>query len=312
MKIESFYKLNKKISKLKIHSIDMLSWHLSKLILNNILPFYYKKKIGPLGKSARVYTNLEVIVSLTTFPDRMSTLPLVLGTLFRQTIRADRIILWLADSQYPDKETVSTYLEEYVKLGLEIRFCQDFRSHKKYYFSMLENPRSIIVTCDDDILYSEYMLERLLSTHAKYPNMIVCERAHEMRTRNGKVMAYQDWNYRARGATGPSKMLCPTGGAGCLYPPNTLSSHVFEQDVFKKICYYADDIWLKCMSYLVDTPVVLTGLDNPEIIDTIGTNKNGLAKINVEQNLNDKQFEAVTQYYKIEWKKTPNKLGGLE
>lgn len=299
--VDSFYRIAMIVSKLNIHALDMLVWHVSKKLLNMILPFYYKHSKLREGESPRKYTQTEVIVSLTSFPARMKTIPLVLETLYRQSIKADRIILWLADNQYPDKNAVKKQLRRYVEIGLEIRYCDDLRSHKKYYYSMMENPESIIVTCDDDIIYSEYMLERLLSTAQEYPDMIVCERAHEITFNDGKVADYDNWKYRARGVRGPSLLLCPTGCAGCLYPPKSVSSHVFDVEQIQQICFFADDIWLKCMSFMVGTKVVLTRINNPEIFDTEGTNKSGLAKLNVEQNLNDKQFQEVSNYYSIKW-----------
>lgn len=300
MKVDSFYKFNSQISKLNTHALDMAAWHLSKQILNRCLPKYFQKHEIVSGTSARAYTPNEVILSLTTFPARIYSVPLVLETLFRQTVKADRIILWLAEEQFPNKDA-DRILHKYVDLGLEIKYCDDLRSHKKYYYSIKENPESIVITCDDDILYSETMLERLLKTAKEYPGMIVCERAHEITFENGIVKKYNDWNYRARGTQGPSLLLCPTGGAGCLYPPNSLSPNIFDKDILKEICLYADDIWLKCMSYLARTPVIITRLNGPEIIDTCGTNQNGLARINVEQKLNDKQFIDVTNYYDIKW-----------
>jgi len=71
--------------------------------------------------------------------------------------------------------------------------------------------------------------------------------------------------------------------------------------VFKKICIYADDLWLKCMSFMKGTQIVLSESDIPEIIDVIGNKKNGLAKVNVEQDLNTTQLNNITKYYSIDW-----------
>ena len=69
------------------------------------------------------------------------------------------------------------------------------------------------------------------------------------------------------------------------------------------MCLGADDIWLKCMSFLQGTPIVLTGVNNPEIIDVRDNKKNGLARQNVEQDLNDVQLKAVTKKFDIDWGK---------
>ena len=290
------------VSKLKIHLLDMLVWHSTKTVLNLVLPHYYRVFHKTKFISPRIYTRNEVIISLTSIPKRIDTISVVLESLFRQTVKADKIILWLADTQFPDKQLIYSELSSFIERGLLIKFCDDLKSHKKYYYSIKDNPNAYVVTCDDDIIYSEHMLERLLQTSNKYPNAIVCERAHEITFLDGRVRSYADWNYRARGVRGPSCLLCPTSGAGCLFPPYSLSPHVFDCDQIKELCLYADDIWLKCMSYMIKTPVVLTRVNNPEIIDLIGTNTNSLAKVNVEGNLNDEQFKSVSNYYSIQWK----------
>ena len=43
----------------------------------------------------------EVIVSLTTFPARISTVWITIETIFRQEVMPDRIVLWLAKEQFP-------------------------------------------------------------------------------------------------------------------------------------------------------------------------------------------------------------------
>ncbi len=99
----------------------------------------------------------------------MDKIYITLESLFRQTIRPDRIILWLADEQYPDKKAVEMRLKKYKKLGLEIQYCDDLRSHKKYFYTMKKYPEAIVITADDDIIFSEDMLEKLLKTYLKYP-----------------------------------------------------------------------------------------------------------------------------------------------
>lgn len=44
----------------------------------------------------------EIIVSLTTFPARISTVWITIETIFRQEVMPDRIVLWLAKEQFPN------------------------------------------------------------------------------------------------------------------------------------------------------------------------------------------------------------------
>ncbi len=302
MRVKTAYQIEKSIAKFKIHALDMLVWHILRGWLNKRLPAYYRNHPAVVGKSSEQYTEKEVIISLTTYPKRMKTLPIVLESLMRQTVQPNKIQLWLAEEQYPEQELVFEQLAYFIGRGLEIKFCDDLKSHKKYYYAMLNNPEAIVVTADDDIIYPEDMLERLLLKHIENPNCVVAHRAHYMKKNENGLLPYNDWNYRAVGcAAGPDLYLCATGCAGCLYPPHLLSNHLFDKDVFKDICFYADDIWLKCMEQLNGVPVILTEVNNPEIISVADSSEGGLAQINVEDGKNDQQLKAVTEHYGIKW-----------
>ena len=46
----------------------------------------------------------EVIVSLTSFPARINSVEKTIRTLLTQTLKPDRVILWLAEEQFHNKE----------------------------------------------------------------------------------------------------------------------------------------------------------------------------------------------------------------
>lgn len=302
--VDKFYSFEKACSIIPIRKVRSAIWYVLKYCLNRYAPRYYHIHKRTKGIPASKYVDKEVIISLTTFPARMKTLPVVLESIFRQSVAADRVILWLADSQYPNKKEVSISLSKYIEYGLEIRYCEDLRSHKKYFFSMKEFPDSLIVTFDDDIFCPENMLERVLLTYKAHPDCIVSQRAHKFRfDANGELLPYGQCNNLARDCAEPSLNYIITGGAGCLYFPGSLSEHVFDKDVLKDKCFLADDIWLTCMAYIKGTKVVLTGKNNPEIIDVEDNKNNGLAIENVINDKNDIQLKAVTNYYNIKWVK---------
>lgn len=301
MIVDRAYNIQRFFVNTHIHAIEMAAWHFLRFYLNKRLPVYYKKHPVMSGKPCSGWTEKEVIISLTTFPDRMDTLPIVLETLFRQTVKPTKIQLWLADEQYPNKQAVDCQLRQYIDMGLEIQYCDDIKSHKKYFYAMLNHPDAIVVTVDDDIIYSETMLEKLLTIHKEHPTSIVAHRAHLMLKEHGVLLPYNNWKHCVKDCLELDLYLCPTGCAGCLYPPHSLSEHVFDKDVLKQICFYADDLWLKAMEYLHGTQVVLTAKDNPEVFTIMGSDENGLAKQNVQHSKNDEQIKAVTSYYNIKW-----------
>lgn len=302
MFVKSVYNFEKRIESFNIHKLSVATWYLLKCCLNFTVPIYYKLSRQKKQTSVRKFTDKTVIVSFTTFPARMKTLPIVIESLLRQTVKPDQFILWLADEQYPDKNQVNVQLKKFIEQGLEIKYCDDLRSHKKYYYSMQENPEAIVITVDDDVIYPEDMLEKLLKAHKLHPDCIIANRAHAMTfDNNHSPLPYSKWNTKVRKSNSPGITLCPTGCGGVLYPPKSLDQRVFEKDVFMEICKYADDLWLKCMSFLNGTMIMISENNIPEIIDVISNKKNGLAKINVEEDFNTVQLNDVIKYYGINW-----------
>lgn len=302
MLIDIIYDIEKKIEKHGIHKISVLYWYVARIILNVIAVRLYKKRSVVKNNRREEYTDKKVIISLTSFPARITNIWMVLETLYNQSVSADEIQLWLADEQFPDKKEIESLLAKYVDLGLRILYCDDIRSHKKYFYAMKDNPNSIIVTVDDDIIYPLFMLESLLAAHRTNPDCVICNRAHLMKTSNGKLRPYSEWETRSKKSrVNKGLLLCPTGCGGVLYPPCLLPDEVFEKQIFTEKCLYADDLWLKCMEYMNGIEVVLTDVDFPEVIDIIGDSKYGLAKTNVLENKNDLQVNELTDYYHIYW-----------
>ena len=72
----------------------------------------------------------QVIVSLTSYPARISYVHLAIKSLMLQSYKPDRIILWLAEEQFPDKK-LPKKLTDLCQYGLEIIWMQDIYGNKK-------------------------------------------------------------------------------------------------------------------------------------------------------------------------------------
>ncbi len=299
--IKFFYSIQTCIEKTKLSLVSKVSYRVFLILLRLLLPIYYKvtatTKTGVSDLNPA--KNKKVIVSLTTFPARIENLWIVIESLLRQNQKPDKIILWLADSQFKSQDSLPKKILKLKERGVEIRFCADLKSHKKYYYSMLEYPDDIIITVDDDLFYPENMIEQLMNKHAMYPKDIVCYRAHEITFNNSVVEEYSKWNLSSRNISGPSFLLMATNGAGALYPPNCLDPEVFNIEVMQKICLNADDIWLKCMGILKSTYTVKVYKNHSEFFSTRGSSETGLARENVTQGLNDIQLNLVMKKYRI-------------
>lgn len=268
-------------------------------LVKYLIPLGYKvsKRSVVLG-NINSKTNQEVVISLTSYGERVYQLHWCLESLFRQSISPTRIVLWLADTEYSES-TIPSNLKPFIKLGLEVRFCEDLRSHKKYFGSINLWPDAIIVTVDDDVFYPEKMLENLLESYYSHPSCISCYRAHSIKVDNDSVSPYLNWGFASPGIKGPSHNLVAVGVGGVLYPPSSLSSQVLDLDVFKEHCFYADDLWLKIMGYMRDSKVVKVSPYSKTLFSVQQSSEETLSQQNVLLGRNDIQLRALMNYYKI-------------
>lgn len=244
-------------------------------------------------------TEKKLIVSLTSYPARIGTLHLVLESIYAQTRKADEIVLWLAEEQFPQKmEDLTQELRSLAEEGrLTIRWCDDLKPHKKYFYALQEYSNDLVVTIDDDLLYSECLLENLYQSYLAHPDAISAVRAHLIVvSENGRIMPYCDWIQETDVCIHePSMQLFSTGGAGSLYPPGIFKKELFDKEVIKSTCLLADDLWIKAMALLCDVPVVVAQ-EFEELRYVPGTQTEALYHGNVDKNLNDVQLEQINQW----------------
>jgi len=247
----------------------------------------------------------ELIVSLTTIPERIGTVALCLDSLLRQSIKPDRLVLWLSESNEPGRPLISQTslpdnLLRLVPRGLEIRWCKDIRSYRKIIPTLHAHPKALIVTADDDIFYPRYWLKALYQAYQAEPQYVHCHRAHLIKYAvAGDAMPYQQWDMLANGYQGPSFDLFPTGCGGALYAPGHLHPDVLNEDTFVALCPKADDVWLKAMSILANVPCKKVASVTFPLIEVRIPNNRTLCSENFTLNGNDLQIKAVAERYDI-------------
>jgi len=263
----------------------------------------------------------QYIISLTSYGKRLvDIVPFALITLFNQSIRPDRILLWIANDE---KEYVPSIMEKLIEKGLEIHFCDDIKSYKKLIPAIEIFPDDYIITADDDLYYPKNWFEQLMIEHKKHPKKIVCHRANGIKVdEEHNPIPYVKWD----GCIRPSlyfasifmqeeqSVLChqlesvfPTGGSGVLYPPSCFHKDITNRELFMKLAPHADDIWFWAMAVINeeyfgdDSPytIIENGYSsNLQNIEPIQRNRNNaLWHYNCSQNGNDKQLKAVIEQY---------------
>jgi hypothetical protein len=191
----------------------------------------------------------NIIVSLTTHGKRIFDVSLVIESLFEQTVKPNKFILWLAEDEF-NETTIPLVLKRQQKRGLEIGFCKDIKSYKKLIPTLEQYPDQIIITVDDDILYPYDMIENLYKGYLSDTTCVYYCRGHKMTfDKRERLKPYNSWFFDYQGEE-KSLYVLPTGIGGVLYPPNYFHQDVLRTDLFTKLAPTADDIWFKAMTLL--------------------------------------------------------------
>lgn len=286
-------------------AINRILGMILKRIFDAFVPAYLKRTAQKAGYGLITEPRDETyIVSLTSFPARIDEIWITIETILRQSFKPDKIILWLAKSQFPDA-IIPESLENLKKRGLTINFCdEDLRSHKKYYYVMESYPEANIVTFDDDVYYPSNTLLDIIKLHQKYPKVICANRAHKITfTKKGLTNEYSKWKHNYKVISYPNHLLTQVGVGGVLYPPGSLHNEVFNTIVFKEICFHADDLWLKVMAIKKGTKVVTNKRYNKDFITITSSQKEKLVANNVFGGGNDEQLKRLLNHYKIDLSK---------
>lgn len=231
----------------------------------------------------------DLIVSLTSYPQRFPTLHLTLRCLLSQTIVPDRVILWVTAE---DAARLPASVTDLKTQGLEIRFCRDIRSYKKIVPALLAFPTAYIVTADDDVYYASRWLEQLVERAGE--RVIVCHRGHSVAFDDaGRLEPYSKWLFDVAETAG---MLFPTGVGGVLYGPKSLSPESVDEELFTTLCPEGDDIWLFWMGRRVGSTYIKTSNRWTEF-SWKGSQASALFLTNVGDGKNDVQINKIASHF---------------
>lgn len=270
-----------------------------------VMVYKQRKKIGV----TKVKRQQKVIASLTSYPARINTVWIAIETILSQSVKADEVLLWLADSQFPNGlENLPKELLAQTERGLTIRFCEDLRSHKKYYNALKEFPKDILIIFDDDMFYPKNCIKALLKLYKKAPDHIICTSSSVFYESN--IMNPIGWEQNLHKVIG-AQNLGINGCSGTLYPPGAFYNNVFEKENLKKFAFQADDLWLTAAAYMKGTKLASLRY-RPFPFPIHGSQKESLfMKNNFEfsEINNNTQWRDILIHYKVELKEWLSQYG---
>ena len=281
----------------KIRFYSLLRW-ITRLTANIVLPTCFR--ICHSNTELPNSTHQNIIVSLTSFPARIDKLWIVIECMFRQTVLPNKIILWLSKEQFQAMKDIPARLIAYQTRGLDIRLVEhDYRSHKKYLYTLQQYPNDILITIDDDLFYRSTMIEELMAGYKKQPKAIIAHYTHNIQYDKNTILPYNQWQNNVV----EGDFLFFGSGGGTLFPAHSLHKDVCSIETALQVCPNADDVWLNGMGRLNNTPIKHVG--RKEVyLPVLQRNTLRLFSLN-EQGGNDSQLKQLITYCIMQYHKNP-------
>lgn len=239
----------------------------------------------------------KIVVSLTSYGERLKTVYLTILSIMSQTMKPDKIILYVGEEsvQFINKKLLSLQNK-----GLTIiKNVENIRVHKKYYYAMQEYPDDLLITVDDDVMYEDTLIESLYASYCEYPDAISGRRVHKMKQKNGIILPYNQWESCVTSNFKPNFSLINTGCGGVLYPPHCMDERVFDLDLIKKLAFYQDDLWLKYMQLLANTKTKFVEGKSQTPVTIPNSQKISCCRLNCGIGWNDICIEKLSNYFNL-------------
>lgn len=143
------------------YSPDVEKTHMSQVIV---------KSMPTVGKT--VGKNDKIIVTLTSYKKRINTIKDVIISILKNTLKADKVVLNLAEDEFPKKENeLPLSLVDLVRSNpaCEINWVKEnVRQFKKLIPTLERYPNDVIISVDDDIIYGEKFLQTLYTEYIRW------------------------------------------------------------------------------------------------------------------------------------------------
>lgn len=204
---------------------------------------------------------MKVIVSVTTTKARLGLFFYALQSLKRQNYNNFQISINLSKEPYLFDDGIDVVPDWMIGDNVQINFVNNSGSYRKLV-PLIEQvgEDDIIVTADDDVLYAEDWLNKIIERTLRYQNYIVCGRARRIQKNIlGRFQNYSHWPMVLEKTIGLT--LLPIGCSGIAYRIKLLDLQFITNEAYLEYAPTADDIWFRLASIRKNTKVYV----DPEI-----------------------------------------------
>lgn len=229
------------------------------------------------------------IVSLTTYGVRAEWVYMTIESIARGRVLPSRIILWVDEQEY--FQHLPGAVRRLQQRGLEIRRCDNYGAHKKYYPYLLAEKQfdRPLVLADDDQLYTRRWLEDLVTALREHPRTVSCHWGVVVGLSGDRIDRYMSWKRCA--STESSFRFMAHGVSGVIYPPSLLSLLKHAGCGFRELCPKGDDLWLHVHAMRSGFKIRQVRKKKLECLQIVGSQRSALAREN-NAGGNDRQIAA--------------------
>ena len=261
-------------------------------IANKRLPHYFENHSNRVDSSK---TEEGIIVSFTSYPARIGSVHLVVQCMLNQTVKPEKILLWLSKKQFSDKSVLPTNLISLESECFEIRMVDDdIRSHKKYFYVCKEYPEAKVVLLDDDLFYCPNLIKRLLDAYLVGDADIISNYGLLIqRDLNGHILPYNQWKELRTEELG-NEVFFGSGG-GTLIRPCDFDPILMNKELALKLTPTADDIWLNSIARYSKLKIKM--IKHGGLLPILMDNNESLYSSNINEHKNDLQISNICYYF---------------
>lgn len=236
--------------------------------------------------SQPVVGETDVVVSLTSYGRRISTVAYAVESIAAGWSRPRELILWLDDAE--SYQHLPASLKRLQERGLEIRLTENYGPHTKYfpYVNAASDNQGPLATADDDVLYPPSWLKHLYEAWQQHPDIVNCYRAAKIASSGARLAPYGTW--RMVKDTTLALDHFATGVSGVIYPEKMIKELAERGTAFLERCPSADDVWLHWVALQASVPVRQIARMPVHFPVIPGTQIDTLVEENVRHGANDK------------------------
>lgn len=251
--------------------------------------------------SGRERANL--IVSLTTYPDKVAKSYLAILSILAQRTPPWLVVVNLSQKQFSNGDSdlplTLRFLAWAAKGQLRWNFVPgDDKSYKKIVPSLelLSNGHAV-VTIDDDVWYPSRLIEHLVSVSTANPDSVIGTRGVRIARFGDTFAPYVEWPRILEEVGGRDVLL--TGSGAILYPPNSLPEATGDRELFLRLAPTADDLWLKVQAHSVGFSHYVAPMSESEFL-AVAFRRRGLFEFNVGRSGNDIAWNELMLHYGLD------------